>query len=171
MGWRKTRRSLGRVRSRHSAAGPDGPGRPIPAAIPARPATGQYGRPASRRHLPRRGHSGNITAYSCAAAGNSSGKPSRRSLPRIIHGLRGGTCRASGLSFPCSGPAQKGPGRAAVLRNEPVKEFKNAFLAPDLVRAAQLQFYLPHFLPERFQMPDASGFRTEAARPAVLHGS
>ena len=43
------------------------------------------------------------------------------------------------------------------------KEFKNAFLAPDLVRAAQLQFYLPHFLPERFQMPDASGFRTEAA--------
>ena len=59
------------------------------------------------------------------------------------------------------GPPQKGPGRTAVRGNKPVKEFKNSFLTPDLVRTAQLQLYLPNIFPERFQMPDTGGFRAE----------
>ena len=57
--------------------------------------------------------------------------------PEFIHGfLRRNMQGFRVVFFHACGPPQKGLRRAAVLRNKAIEELKNAFLAPDLVRAA-----------------------------------
>ncbi len=81
-------------------AGPDGREPPTPATIREYPATGRCGRPGSRRHLPRRDHSGNTRHIPLLYGPHSSGKPSSRSFPGISYMAScGGTCRASGFFF------------------------------------------------------------------------
>ena len=82
--------------------------------------------------------------------------------PEFVHGfLRRNMQSFRVFLLHTGGPPQKSPGRTAVRGNKPVKEFKNSFLTPDLVRTAQLQLYLSNLFPERFQIPDTGGVRAE----------